>query len=714
MAAPIPRWRDPAYMGDETMKREDRKNLRKQPELSPENFRKLEPVAQLAQLRGLRVERLFTVERDAIDKEARTAWLSIASEQPYERWWGVEVLDLKKESIRDGRLKSGAPLLVGHDTADQVGVVERHEITLDKKLRILARFGRSQRAEEIFQDVLDGIRRNTSVGYIIHDLVLEKQEEDVCTYRVTDWEPLEGSLVAVPADPSVGVGRAAETDPNPELLNRRSDMDPAEKARIEAETRAKVEAEFKEKARVEAQQRADAEAAAKNTPDAVRARETERVNAILAAGDAVPQFGGPEVARACIKDSNATLETFNARMFEKMRGGKPSATAAPAQGAPSYGDGARVLYSHGALKAFRDLPIEGGGVMKAHEAAHRAGMWLAAAVYRKPWAIQYCKEHGVPMLMRDQETMQVRVMTENVLSAGGALVPIEMEAAIIMLRDSYGIARQLARTRAMQSDTLVIPRRTGGVTAYFFQDDDGTGITASDKGWDNVGLSAKKLGALTKVSKDLIEDAVISVVDDLAQEIAYAFAKKEDQCLIIGDGTSTYGGMTGINSKMEATAYASRIAAASGHDLPSEIDNADLTSVMGGISQYAAGAGAKWLCSNLIKSVIFGRLKATAGGNRVDTLGQAPNDEYLGAPIVSSEVMPSVITTLNAKVIALYGRFDMAASIGTRRGIEMQTLVERYAELGLIGVLGTERFDMNVHDLGTTSVKGPVAALYGN
>jgi HK97 family phage major capsid protein len=76
-------------------------------------------------------------------------------------------------------------------------------------------------------------------------------------------------------------------------------------------------------------------------------------------------------------------------------------------------------------------------------------MWLAAAVHRKPWAEKYCREHGIPMLMRDPETMQVRVMNENVLSQGGALVPVEMEAAIIMLRDQYGVARQLARVRPM-------------------------------------------------------------------------------------------------------------------------------------------------------------------------------------------------------------------------------------------------------------------------
>jgi HK97 family phage major capsid protein len=118
----------------------------------------------------------------------------------------------------------------------------------------------------------------------------------------------------------------------------------------------------------------------------------------------------------------------------------------------------------------------------------------------------------------------------------------------------------------MGSDQLQIPRRKGGLTAFFFNDDDGTGITASDKNWDLVTLSAKKLGALARVSKDLVEDAIINVVDDLAQEMAYAFAVKEDNCLINGDGTSTYGGMQGFIPKFQATAYQSRIALATGHD----------------------------------------------------------------------------------------------------------------------------------------------------
>jgi hypothetical protein len=78
--------------------------------------------------------------------------------------------------------------------------------------------------------VLDGIRVNASVGYIIHDLVLEKQEEDVATYRVTDWEPLEGSLVAVPADPTVGVGRELEP-PAPPTPSQGDSMTPKKKSK---------------------------------------------------------------------------------------------------------------------------------------------------------------------------------------------------------------------------------------------------------------------------------------------------------------------------------------------------------------------------------------------------------------------------------------------------------------------------------------------------
>ncbi len=156
-----------------------------------------------------RMQRALQVERAAINEEARTATLAFASETPYERCWGVEILDCQTTSIRLGRLSAGANLLCDHDMRDVVGVVESVEVGADRVVRAVVRFGKSARAEEVWQDVRDGIRRNVSVGYIIHKAVLVESVEGLDTFRVNDWEPYEVSLVSVPADATVGVGRSA-------------------------------------------------------------------------------------------------------------------------------------------------------------------------------------------------------------------------------------------------------------------------------------------------------------------------------------------------------------------------------------------------------------------------------------------------------------------------------------------------------------------------
>jgi HK97 family phage major capsid protein/HK97 family phage prohead protease len=155
------------------------------------------------------LRRELTIDRAAkIDEDARTVELSFSSETPVERWFGSEVL-AHDGKVRLDRMNTGAPLLINHDTDDQVGVIEKAYIDGDKG-RAVVRFSKSARGEEIFQDVRDGIRRLVSVGYRIHETKTEKKSGGVEVIRVTDWEPLEISLVAVPADASVGVGRAAE------------------------------------------------------------------------------------------------------------------------------------------------------------------------------------------------------------------------------------------------------------------------------------------------------------------------------------------------------------------------------------------------------------------------------------------------------------------------------------------------------------------------
>ena len=109
------------------------------------------------------------------------------------------------------RLESAAPLLWNHNSDELIGVIEGSELDAEaRKLRARVRFGNSDRARQVLADVRDGIIQNVSIGYRVHELVLESKQEGVETYRATRWEPYEVSFVSVPADISVGVGRAVE------------------------------------------------------------------------------------------------------------------------------------------------------------------------------------------------------------------------------------------------------------------------------------------------------------------------------------------------------------------------------------------------------------------------------------------------------------------------------------------------------------------------
>lgn len=155
------------------------------------------------------LHRTIELDRKAIDEQARTIELSFSSEAPVERWFGFEILDHEPGSVDLRRLNNRAPLLVEHRTGDQVGVVVSAKIE-ERRGKAVVRFGKSARANEIFDDVKDGIRTLVSVGYRVDKMVTDKVEKEVETLRATSWMPMEISLVAVPADDTVGVGRSVD------------------------------------------------------------------------------------------------------------------------------------------------------------------------------------------------------------------------------------------------------------------------------------------------------------------------------------------------------------------------------------------------------------------------------------------------------------------------------------------------------------------------
>ncbi len=185
--------------------------------------------ANIKPLQQLRKEGLPEQFREAelveVNDEERTATFSFSSEYEVHRWYGVEVLDHSAGAVRLERINNGGAFLMDHNRWDQRGAVLSAQLD-GKRGTCTVKLSRSERGEELWQDIKDGIRTQVSVGYIIHEMILERQENDTEFYRVTDWEPTEISSVSIAADPTVGVGRSQEPQTfRPVNLRGVSEMD---------------------------------------------------------------------------------------------------------------------------------------------------------------------------------------------------------------------------------------------------------------------------------------------------------------------------------------------------------------------------------------------------------------------------------------------------------------------------------------------------------
>ncbi len=156
-------------------------------------------------------------EQTEEQKQARKMSFSVSSEYPVERWFGTEILDHSADSIDLSDFNDGAPVLFDHDTSKIVGVIEGTYLS-DRKLGIDMRFGNTAIADELYQNCSDGIVKKVSIGYIPRKMKLDDPKNEV--YRVIDWKPIETSFVAIPADPTVGIGRSqSETEYTVEIIN---------------------------------------------------------------------------------------------------------------------------------------------------------------------------------------------------------------------------------------------------------------------------------------------------------------------------------------------------------------------------------------------------------------------------------------------------------------------------------------------------------------
>lgn len=294
-------------------------------------------------------------------------------------------------------------------------------------------------------------------------------------------------------------------------------------------------------------------------------------------------------------------------------------------------------------------------------------------------------------------------------------VPTEFGMDLILLREQFGTARRLLNVVPMSSDKKTEPRQLSGLTAYFVAEN--SAGTESTMSHDNVTLVAQDLMTLARISRQLDMDSVVSWADKLVREIAYSFASKEDDCAFNGTGASTYGGISGIRTKLDTLTAGTAPGLISGAgNLWSELTLANFESVIGALPQYAETPNTKWVCHKTFFWTVMQRLALAAGGTTAaETINGNRTMMFLGYPVEICQKYPS--TEANSQIPVTFGDHSLAAMFGDRARDEIafsdQATIggESMFERNQIGVRGTERFDVVVHDFGSNTEAGPICGL---
>lgn len=356
-----------------------------------------------------------------------------------------------------------------------------------------------------------------------------------------------------------------------------------------------------------------------------------------------------------------------------------------------------VPKNHGPLHAFKGAD--------ASERAYRAGMHIKGYVFGDAEARRWCKDHGV----------ESRTQAGGINSLGGVLTSPEMSSEIIRLVEEFGVFPQYAKRVSMNSDTLVFPRRTGGLTARPVGEN--VEVTASDVTFDNVELTAKIWGVANRTPNSLLEDSVINLADAMAVETAQAFSEAFDNSGFIGDGGLSYHGVTGICTKVLQSAYSASVVTATSNQTFGDLTMKNFTDVLARLPLYARNRNARWYISPagwgsaMLRLAMLPGGSSGAGGNNSDNVAAGFGETFLGYPVTLVQPMESRLTGTTAGCAALFGDLSQSAIFGERRAISIKTASERYIEYDQTLTFATTRNAMIVNDLGSTTKAGPVVAL---
>lgn len=458
---------------------------------------------------------LADVRRDTIDKEARTVEIAWASEEPYRRWYGDEILDCKASSIRLGRLNDGASLLFNHKLDELIGVVESVTIGADRICRAVVRFDTSDEAEKRFQQVLNGVLKQISVGYMVHIMVLEKEEEGRdATYRVTDWEPYELSFVTVAADYSVGVGRSADSLPTdqqqPAALSTKGE--PATLNHLEIRS---MPATTEDQAQQQQQQRQQPAPAGNPTTDSVAA-DTKRRDAIIELGVRYSDYLTlKDVQDACTKGHGveAVQQLVMERLATKHSDTRQAHIGLSEQEAGRYSI-ARAVRAM-LVGDWKDAGLE----REASEAA------------AKKFSMGSSKSLLIPF-----DVMARRDFLAGTGSQAGNLISTDLRLDLFadVLRNRLALGRLGATMLFGLGSNVDIPKLVSGSQLGFVTEIAGAAETQPSTG--KISLGPKRISAYVDFSKQAVIQSAMAVEPLLRQDILSEYQVQTEYAAINGAG----------------------------------------------------------------------------------------------------------------------------------------------------------------------------------
>lgn len=473
------------------------------PEQAPEDSKRIEVDGQL-RFKLPQLVRSMDASADLMVGEDRTLDLSFSSEFPVERWFGNEILSHDKSAADMSRLNDGAPLLFNHNMDEIIGVVEAARIdSKTKRGMATVRFADTARAREVMGMVNDKIIRNVSFGYRITEMTDEGKD----TYRATKWQPYEISLVTVPADPSIGVGRSGSADecevPVLRALQPAAAAAPSPEVNMTQENTAAAPAVDIKVVQSEAVQ-----------------AERARIATITALGE---RFANADLARALV-DGGKSIDDARAAFLDKI-----GSNAKPvAEGAADLPLSDKEKRDYSLVRAIR---------------AQITGNWKDAGFERE------CSEAIAKRTGKDTAgffmPMNIRAQyATGAVGTGGAVVATNLLASefIEVLRNKARVVQLGARMLTGLVGNVDIPRQISATSTYWVTE--GADVTEAEATFDKISLSPKTVGARSSMTRNMLmqstPDIEMIVRNDLAAQLALAI----DLAAISGSGSA--GQPTGI------------------------------------------------------------------------------------------------------------------------------------------------------------------------